>query len=225
MAQVMRITIALAAIATLAPEAAMAQLPDEHQLKARDELILGAPRRIEPPKDLTEEQRQLALPPPGFGRPGELAEHYRILLHTPELLKAVSAIGTYFLVHGKMTVRDRELVVLRVGWLSGSPYEWGEHVNIGKTRAGLTAKEIARVQVGSPAPGWSDHDGALLKAVEELMQDSFISDPTWEVLAKTMSKEQLIELPILVGQYQGTAYMLNSWRISLRDGNPGMTAK
>ena len=216
---------ALAAIATITTGTAMAQVPDTAQLKQRDEQILGKPGRLQAPKEVTEEQRQLALPPPGYGRPGELPEHYLIMLKTPELLKAYSAIGTYFLVHGKMAVRDRELMVLRVGWLTRAPYEWGEHVAIGKNRAGLTAEEIARVQTGSSEPGWSDHDRALLKAVEELFDDAMISDETWQTLAKTMSEEQLIELPILIGQYVGTAYVQNSWRIRLRQGNPGMTAK
>ena len=52
-----------------------------------------------------------------------------------------------------------------------------------------------------------------------------ISDGTWQVLAKTMTDEQLIELPVLIGQYVGTAYVQNSWRVRLRQGNPGMTAK
>ena len=216
---------ALAAIATITTGTAMAQVPDTAQLKQRDEQILGKPGRLQAPKEVTEEQRQLALPPPGYGRPGELPEHYLIMLKTPELLKAYSAIGTYFLVHGKMAVRDRELMVLRVGWLTRAPYEWGEHVAIGKNRAGLTSEEIARVQTGSSEPGWSDHDRALLKAVEELFDDAMISDETWQTLAKTMSEEQLIELPILIGQYVGTAYVQNSWRIRLRQGNPGMTAK
>lgn len=216
---------ALALATAITAGTAMAQAPDTAQLKQRDEQILGKPGRLQAPKELTEEQRQLALPPPGYGRPGELPEHYLIMLKTPELLKAYSAIGTYFLVHGKLAVRDRELMVLRVGWLTRAPYEWGEHVAIGKKRAGLTSEEIARVQTGSSAPGWSDHDRALLKAVEELFADAMISDETWHILAKTMSEEQLIELPILIGQYVGTAYVQNSWRIRLREGNPGMTAK
>lgn len=213
------------ALALVTTGTLMAQVPDTARLRQRDEQILGKPARLHGPDEITEEQRQLALPPPGYGRPGELPEHYLIMLKTPELLKAQSAIGTYFLVHGKMPVRDRELLVLRVGWLTRAPYEWGEHVAIGKKRAGLTSEEIARVQTGSAAPGWTDHDRALLKAVEELFADAMISDETWQVLARTMSEEQLIELPVLIGQYVGTAYVQNSWRIRLREGNPGMTAK
>jgi alkylhydroperoxidase family enzyme len=225
MTSFIRPVVALAVATAITAGTAMAQVPDTAQLKQRDEQILGKPGRLQAPKEITEEQRQLALPPPGYGRPGELPEHYLIMLKTPELLKAYSAIGTYFLVHGKMAVRDRELLVLRVGWLLRAPYEWGEHVAIGKNRAGLTSEEIARVQIGSAAQGWSEHDHALLKAVEELFDDAMISDGTWQVLAKTMTDEQLIELPVLIGQYVGTAYVQNSWRIRLRQGNPGMTAK
>ena len=63
-----------------------------------------------------------------------------------------------------MTVRERELAVLRVAWLCRAPYEWGEHVELAKL-CGVSAEEIERVTQGSSAAGWSDHECALLLAV------------------------------------------------------------
>ncbi len=61
--------------------------------------------------------------------------------------------------------------------------------------------------------------------MDELHTDAMISDETWAVLAETLSDKQLIELPILVGVYQGTAYLQNSLRIPLMKHNPGLMAR
>lgn len=188
----------------------------------REALVLGAPMRIAPPDEITEEMRLLAAAPPGFA--DEMPANYAILLHVPELLRLYRPMGSYFLIDGVLGPRDRELVILRVAWLCQSPYEWGEHVALGR-RIGLTAEDIEGVIEGSAAACLSAHDRALLKAVEELFAEAMISEATWQTLAKTLSAAQLAELPLLISQYQGVAYFLNSMRIPLRPSNPGLQAR
>jgi alkylhydroperoxidase family enzyme len=120
--------------------------------------------------------------------------------------------------------RDREVAVLRIGWLCRAPYEWGEHVLIAK-KLGVTSAEIEAITIGSTAPGWSVHDRAILRAVEELYADAMISDATWATLAERYDERQLIELPVLIGQYQAVAYYQNSLRLRLHHNNPGLTAR
>ena len=48
----------------------------------------------------------------------------------PKLLKAWSPFGNHVLFENSLTPREREVVILRVGWLSRSGYEWGQHVVI-----------------------------------------------------------------------------------------------
>ena len=43
-----------------------------------------------------------------------------------------------------LVTRERELLILRIGWLCQAEYEWGQHVVFGKG-AGLTDEEIARI--------------------------------------------------------------------------------
>ena len=99
---------------------------------------------------------------------------------------------------GALAARDRELAILRIGWLCQAPYEWGEHVHVAKT-VGILSDEIERITVGSTAPGWCEKDAAILRATEELYADAMISDDTWAVLETHFDTQQLIELPIVVG--------------------------
>ena len=61
--------------------------------------------------------------------------------------------------------------------------------------------------------------------LHELHGDSMISDATWSALAKRLDERQLIELPIIVGQYQTVAYYQNSLRLRLHTGNLGLKAR
>jgi len=66
---------------------------------------------------------------------------------------------------------------------------------------------------GSFAAGWSEHEAALLRAVEEMIADHCMSDATWDTLARTYDEKQMLELPMLVGSYLMTALQQNSLKI------------
>jgi alkylhydroperoxidase family enzyme len=201
---------------------------------ARQELILGKPPRIQPLEadEFTEEARrvidsmsQLSFESSVDSRPeAEVTEMLATMVRHPELYGSHIALAKLFLTKGTLSPRDRELAILRTGWLCQAPYEWGEHVKLAK-QAGVSTAEIERVTQGSAAPGWSDHDRAILRAAEELRHDAMLSDETWAVLAASLDDRQLIELVMLVGQYQTIAYYQNALRLRLRDGNEGLSAR
>jgi alkylhydroperoxidase family enzyme len=130
-------------------------------------------------------------------------------------------MGIQLLGNGVLSPRERELAVLRVGWLCRAPYEWSQHVDIAK-RYGVTAEEIERATHGSSAPGWTEHEAAIVRGVEELLGDQSISDDTWNVLARTWTERQLLEFPTLVGYYVAIAYSQNSLRMRLNAGKKGL---
>jgi AhpD family alkylhydroperoxidase len=110
---------------------------------------------------------------------------------------------------GSLPRRDTELVILRVSVVCGCDYEWGHHVRLGR-RAGLSDAEIERVGAGPDAEGWSDHERALLRAVDELHGDRLVGDETWAALSARYDERELIELCLLAGHYEMLAGTLNS---------------
>jgi alkylhydroperoxidase family enzyme len=133
-------------------------------------------------------------------------------------------VAHIFMTDGVMSIRDRELAILRLGWLSQAPFEWGSHVVIAK-RNGVTVEEIARIIEGSAAAGWSKRDRAIVRAIEELHFDSMICDETWADLQEFYNDKQQIELVILAGQYKTVAYYQNALRLPLPEGNLGLLAR
>jgi alkylhydroperoxidase family enzyme len=197
-------------------------------MRAREAHILGKPPRITPLKasELGKEASEtaLAMRKAATGSSSdEVTEFTATMLRHPALYRCHVALGLQ-LYRGALEPRDRELAVLRIGWLCKAPYEWGEHVKIGKL-VGLTPEEIERVIRGSTAPGWNEHERAIIRATEELLEDAMISDETWSILTKKLDEKQLIELPMLVGNYVALAYFQNSLRLRLIPGNPGLSAR
>jgi 4-carboxymuconolactone decarboxylase len=199
------------------------------KIATRQQEILGQPPRVAPlnPHELGEQaQAIVARIRQAAGTPatGGIPEYVATFLKHPALYEKHVALGTELLGNGTLTARQRELAVLRTGWLCGAPYEWGEHVEIAK-RAGLTSDEIERVTQGSEAVGWSKEDGAILRAAEELHASAMISDETWRILEEFLDERQQIELPYVIGTYTKVAFFQNALRLRLQKGNQGLSAR
>lgn len=140
-----------------------------------------------------------------------------ITLRHPGMFRGQMVLGIELAAKGTIPPRERELAILRLAVLARAPFEWCEHVDIGKA-FGVTAEEIERVLEGSDSPGWTEHESALLRAVEELIADHCMSDATWDTLAKTYSEQQMLEVPMLVGSYLMTALQQNTLKIQPKAG-------
>lgn len=146
---------------------------------------------------------------------------FRTLAHHPKLLKRWLVFGNHLLAKSTLPPREREIAILRVGWLCRAGYEWGQHVKIG-LGAGLSEDEIDRITRGPEAEGWSDSERALLRATDELHHDSFVSDETWTALAKHFETQQLLDLIFTVGQYHMVSMALNTLGVQLEVGAVGL---
>ena len=164
-----------------------------------------------PESEWTEEQRKVLEP---FVAQGRLYNIFTTLARNAKALRAFLAWGTYTLNHSSLSPREREIVILRTGFLCKSGYEWAQHVRIGK-RAGLTDSEIANIKLGTAASGWSSTDAALLQASDELHRDQFISGLTWKALSGFLTEQQCMDLVFLAGQYTQVSMILNTFGVQL----------
>ncbi len=152
--------------------------------------------------------------------PGGTSNIFRTLVRHPGLFRKWMPFGGK-LLNGKVPARERELAVLRVGWLCQAEYEWGQHVPIGR-RAGLTDEEIARIPAGPAAAGWSDLDRTILQATDELHEQSCIADVTWARLSEEYDDKQLIELVMVIGHYHLLSFALNTLGVQREEGVVGL---
>ncbi|MGN6818669.1 MAG: carboxymuconolactone decarboxylase family protein [Sphingomonas sp.] len=162
--------------------------------------------------ELDDEQRELLAP---FG--GRVLNIFRTMARAPKALKRFNLWGGYILSdRNSLAPRERELLILRTGWLCRSGYEWVQHTRIG-LQSGLTQQEIDRIKRGPDAPGWSRADSALLRIADDLVRDFFVSDATWAGLGE-LRERQRMDAVFTVGQYTQVSMFLNSFGVQLDEG-------
>jgi alkylhydroperoxidase family enzyme len=165
-------------------------------------------------------EQQKILNPFRSKRDGRVVNVWATIVNDPKMMEAWSPFALYTLRGSTLPPREREILMLRIGWLCQAEYLFGHHTVIGKS-VGLTAEEIKRITEGPKAPGWDPFDATLLQAVDELHADAFITDATWNALAKRYNKEQLMDVVATVGQYNLLSMFLNSFGVQLDKGVPG----
>jgi 4-carboxymuconolactone decarboxylase len=141
---------------------------------------------------------------------------FRTLIRHQKSFQRKLPFDIYIQQESTLPPRDKELLILRIGWLCQAEYEWAHHAIRGK-QTGLTDQEILRISKGPEAEGWSVFDAALLKAVDELHKDAFISDSTWVALSERYTEQQIMDLIFTVGQYNMISMILNSFGIQLEE--------
>src|SRR5262245_52463386 len=140
---------------------------------------------------------------------------YKTLANHVDLYNRWSPLGQFLLNGSSLPPREREIVMLRMGWLCQSEYEWAQHARIAKGAPGMKDEEIHRIAQGPAAPGWSDFERTLLTMVDELRYDTMISDRTWQALGARYSDQQKMEALFTAAQYQLVSMALNSLGIQL----------
>ena len=139
------------------------------------------------------------------------------MLNHPVLSKAFLTFNHHVATTSTLSKRIRELLILRIGWLRRSEYEYMQHVVLGK-RAGLTDEEIERIQQGPDAAGWDPIDADLVRAVDELNTFACIQDETWGRLSRNFSTEQMMDIVFAVGCYEIMAMVFNSFKVPFDPG-------
>jgi len=139
---------------------------------------------------------------------GQVFNVFKVLAHHPQLVKRWTPFAGHVLSKQSLPFRDRELLILRIGWLNQAEYELARHELIAK-RGGLSDADIARLKEGPKAKGWSEHEAALLQLADDLHENSVVSDAAWATLAKKYSTEQLMDAVFTVGQYNLVSWALN----------------
>jgi 4-carboxymuconolactone decarboxylase len=153
------------------------------------------------------------MPPGGGVEPLAL---FRVLAVHDELFSRSLPLGAGILGHGRITPREREIVIHRTCALAGAEYEWGVHAVAFAPGVGLTQAQLAAT-VHGPAddPAWSDADSAIVALCDDLFYTATVSDDVWDRVAATHTPDQLLELVIAAGWYRTLSAVINATRIPL----------
>ena len=150
-------------------------------------------------------------------RNGNVLGVWSTCANSPALCNAWLEFTDYLLQESTLPIRDRELLILRIGYLNQGAYEWAAHRGLALS-VGISEQELRAITIGSTDPRWSEWDASLLRAAEELHQNALVSDETWAELSTRYTKRQMMETVFTVGQYNMVAMYLNSLGVQFEEG-------
>jgi alkylhydroperoxidase family enzyme len=134
---------------------------------------------------------------------------FRTVARNPRVLQRMMTGG--LLDRGSISLRSRELMILRTCARCGAEYEWGVHVSIFGAKAGWTAGQIhSTVHAGADDACWSPEDRLVIGLADQLHDTNRVDDTLWEALSGHFAADQLVELIALAGLYHVVSYMVNA---------------
>jgi alkylhydroperoxidase family enzyme len=142
--------------------------------------------------------------------------YFTTLAHHPTLLERVVGGAPSYLADSHLSVRQREILLLRVTARCGCEYEWGMRVHYVAEDAQLTSTEIAATVHGDAMSGcWKPPEAILIRLADELHDDCDVSDGLWAELRSTFDDQAILELLVMAGYYRTVAYVARGLRLPL----------
>ncbi|SON63263.1 hypothetical protein MSIMFI_04793 [Mycobacterium simulans] len=155
------------------------------------------------------------------GVPDYMAELsiFQALLNHPRLARTFNDLLATMLWHGALQPRLRELVIMRIGWLTACDYEWTQHWRVA-SGLGVSADDLLGVR------DWQDYDGfgaterAVLAATDDVVRDGAVSAESWAACERELQGDTtvLIELVTAIGSWRMVASILQSLKVPLEEG-------
>jgi alkylhydroperoxidase family enzyme len=154
----------------------------------------------------------------GMPVPRTRSPAFRTVAHNPGVARVVFFQLMQLLENNKLDTRLRELMIMRIGWVTGSGYEWTNHWRVATT-AGIPPEDILAVRDWRNSGRLSAADKAILAATDECLAGKSISDAVWaEVAAHVPDPAQQVEFVIAMGNWMMFSLLFRNLRISLDDG-------
>lgn len=98
------------------------------------------------------------------------------------------------------SVREQELVILRMAYHYSCNYVWKHHVPVG-LEFGITDSELAALKLETIHPRFSAREQVILDLTDEMMNTRNVSDESWRVAKEQLSDAEMIDLISLISQY------------------------
>jgi alkylhydroperoxidase family enzyme len=144
---------------------------------------------------------------------------FRTWLHHPQLAKGLYGLLRRLMFEGRLDPRLRELVIMRLGWITRSDYEWTQHWRISLS-LGIPAEDLLAVRHWEASDRFGPAERAVLAATDETVRDGMVGEATWRALTEHVSPEPalLAEVVHVIGLWRMVSSVLRTLGVTLEDG-------
>lgn len=155
-----------------------------------------------------------------LGIPEAMAELtvFRALLGHPKLAGAVYSLLSTLLWRGRLDPRLRELLIMRIGWRTGSVYEWTQHWRVALA-LDVDPDDLLATRDWRATDRLGPAERAVLAAVDETLDAGTIRDETWSACEQHLGDPAVLtEMVVAIGNWRMFSSLLRSLEIPLEDG-------
>lgn len=144
---------------------------------------------------------------------------FQVLLNHPLLARAINDLLASMLWHGSLDSRLRELVIMRIGWLTASDYEWTQHWRVAQG-LGVSAEDLLAVRDWRCYDGFGPVERAVLAATDDVVRDGAVSAESWAACERELDADPavLVELVTAIAAWRMIATVVRSLDVPLEDG-------
>lgn len=147
---------------------------------------------------------------------------FRTLFHRPKTAKAISDLLLSLLMDSEIGHRRRELIIMRIGWVTGSEYEWTQHWPLAQEFFECNAEELLALRGDwGVAECFDETDRAVLTATDELLETGDLCDETWEACYKGLGRDAAIDMVAATATWLLISKLARGLRVPLEDGVEG----
>ncbi|HAZ31335.1 MAG TPA: carboxymuconolactone decarboxylase family protein [Dehalococcoidia bacterium] len=145
---------------------------------------------------------------------------YKAVALTPPMISSFLKLGNCLLNKAELPARLRELAILRIAKLSGSEYEWTQHVPIAR-EVGVSQQQVDDVHQWEDSASFNDEERAVLQYTDEVALNVRAADGTFEALRQYLSERSVVELTMSIGYWGMIARVLVPLEIELEEQSVG----
>ena len=140
---------------------------------------------------------------------------FRMMAHAETSFRPLLRLGTSILGQQLLDAKLREIIILHVAVLSGSRYEWTQHVPIGKS-TGMTDAQIDALDDGKADAGcFDDKEKVLLRFTGEVVKQVKASQATFDQMQQHFSPREIVEALLTIGFYMTVARLLETTDVDI----------
>lgn len=142
---------------------------------------------------------------------------FRVVARSPRVMAKLK--GGNLLDRGALSLRQREILILRTTGLCRAEHEWGVHVRFFAARAGFSDMQVADTAMPRFDPAlWTVEEGLLLRLANGLHESVQVDDTLWDALNAAFDDAVLIEAVAVCGYYRMIAGFVNAFHVPNEPG-------
>lgn len=147
---------------------------------------------------------------------GSVLHLYQMLLQSPPIARGWLNHLTGIRHHNSLSGALREMVIMRIAYLNGAPYEADQHAPIA-LKEGMTQAQLDALPQWEGSELFSEQERAVLAYTDSMTREVQVPDAVFDAVRPFFEPRQLVELTATVATYNMVSRFLEALQIHSHD--------